>query len=1165
MSDLVIPHHTIASQHRAADPRASAWVSANAGAGKTKVLTDRVLRLLLAGSLPGRILCLTFTKAAAANMSIKIFERLGQWVAMDDKTLAAQLEELEGRKPSRADLRNARRLFARAIETPGGLKIETLHAFCERLLHLVPFEANVPARFNVLDENLAAELTERMVSSTLSDIIGGLAPQLTEAWTIVSELASGDGLRTVLQAAMRDRTLASEDGLLKMEQNLAVALKVDSLKTAQDLRQSILNTGIPRDRLSEIASTLLASSKATDRDRASDIQTFLTSLDNTAQAFESYHAIFFTLAGTPRSDRAFVTQSIDEYTRQELFDERDRLAGLSDNLKATEAFERTVALYRLAHHIRHRIEVEKTRCGALDFDDLVHKTLDVLSRSDAAWVLYKLDRGIDHVLVDEAQDTNPEQWQILRLITEDFTSGIGIEKQRDRTLFAVGDPKQSIYGFQGAAPHEFEASRVHWSRHVADAGMRFEDVRLTLSFRSVRAVLSAVDATFAVGENFKGLSFEAGASGTIHESARPHAPGQVILWPVEEPQEAEEPEAWVIPLDQPEETSPPVIIARRIARTVERWIERGDEDGRIWNAGDILVLVRKRGAAFEAVIRALKERGIPVAGQDRIDIGAHIAVQDLIAAGRAALLPEDDLTLATALKSPLVGLTEEELFRLAADRQELESLAAAINRHAENGDKAAVEAQINLAAWREVARDFGPFGFFATLLGHMEGRARLVARLGMEAGDAIDAFLTFAKNAESSETPSLLTFLNRFETASHSIKRDFESNRNEVRVMTVHGAKGLEAPVTILIDGGDVLGRDPALIPVSFKNTNVPVWTTKKMDCEITGIARSNLRSKGIEEHNRLLYVAMTRAKDKLLVAPFKTSSRNTIQPEAWSEMIRTGLERVPQNIKTQQEDFGTVTIWYEGDSRTQLPLQPPSVKEEALEPPYWLKTPVQPEPEPLPPLRPSNVLGAAEPPVIYPDPRKSSGSKTSGNRLKGAKARLKGTLTHALLERLPNIPEADRLTRATNYIAQQVPSWPETERSKLINDVLILLGTDELKPLFGATARAEVPITGTLLTSAGPLPVSGQVDRFVVLENQVLIADFKSSFRPPEHSQPVPQEYVAQLALYADLLTELYPQHTIKTFVIWTNGPVVREVSHDECAKALHDIKNSNTFDFSF
>ena len=562
--DLVIPDYTRQAQRRAADPRASAWVSANAGAGKTKVLTDRVVRLLLAGSLPGRILCLTFTKAAAANMAIRVFERLGRWVTLDEDSLIRELTELEGERPTRRQVRLARTLFARAVETPGGLKIDTIHAFCERLLHLVPFEANVPARFAVLDESQTDEMLVQATENAMADAASGDFPRLKDALDIISVDAVGEALTSALDAALRCKTfLHDPDGPARLRRELGL----QQAETPESVERAMLEGGIGPDAWPAVAQELLAG-KGTDRKRAESLLAAARA-DSHEEKLALYLSTFFTKEETPRKGSSFLTKDVGESLKEELLREQERLWRLMDRRKAARAVERTEALFTLAAEIHTRVEQAKMRLGALDFQDLIDKTLQLLNRGDAAWVLYKLDRGIDHVLIDEAQDTNPEQWEILRRITEDFTAGHGAGSRRVRTLFAVGDPKQSIYGFQGAAPQEFETTRRSWSQKVKDAKLHFEDVSLTMSFRSARAVLSAVDATFAVEAHFKGLSFEDKAVGTVHESARPHAPGLVELWPTETPADEEEPEAWVLPVDEPEQHSPPVVVARRIAQAVK--------------------------------------------------------------------------------------------------------------------------------------------------------------------------------------------------------------------------------------------------------------------------------------------------------------------------------------------------------------------------------------------------------------------------------------------------------------------------------------------------------------------------------------------------------------------------------------------------------------------
>jgi ATP-dependent helicase/nuclease subunit A len=710
----------------------------------------------------------------------------------------------------------------------------------------------------------------------------------------------------------------------------------------------------------------------------------------------------------------------------------------------------------------------------------------------------------------------------------------------------VGDPKQSIYGFQGAAPQEFETTRRSWSQKVREAELTFEDVSLTMSFRSGRAVLSAVDATFAVDRHFKGLSFEDKAVGTVHESARPHAPGLVELWPVETPADEVEPEAWVLPVDEPEQQSPPVVVARRIAQAVKCWTTKGDDMGRVWKAGDVLVLVRKRGAAFEAVIRALKEAGVPVAGADRLNIGEHIAVLDLVAAGRAALLPDDDLTLATALKSPLVGLTDDDLIRIAADRADDESLHAALSRHAEAGDAAATRGCEALWAWRDLARAHGPFGFFATLLGPRGGRSKLVARLGSEAGDAIDAFLCFAHQSEMTETPSLTVFLSRFESASHTIKRDLDSINNEVRVMTVHGAKGLEAPIVILIDGCEVLGRDPPLLQLQTKaGEKVPVWSPgKNSDSDMMAEARETLHAKGLEEHNRLLYVAMTRAKDRLVVAPYLTGRKDSPQ-EAWCEMIRHGLMAKTGGLELDQAPYGPVAIWRDGSPLARTLLAESDVAPlDAVDLPDWLTLPVRPEPEPLPPIRPSSALGAAD------------RMTRPGDGPYAPEARLRGTLVHALLERLPALSPEHRETMAQAFVKARAPRLQADLRESIIANALSVLNRADLKPLFGAGSRAEAPIAGRVLTRDGEIMVSGQIDRLAVLDTEILVADFKTTARSPKPGQPPPQAYVAQLALYRTLLQEIYPDKRIRTFLVWTSGPVIHELMEPELESALTLIK---------
>jgi len=1144
-ADLVIGASTRERQRRAADPGASVWVSANAGAGKTKVLTDRVIRLMLAGSPPSRILCLTFTKAAAAEMTMRVFKELGRWVTLDDVTLGEALVDLTGERATPALKARARRLFARAVETPGGLKIETIHAFCERILHLVPFEANVPVRFAVLDDRQSAELMAEARAAVLTEAASRepAFAAVAGALDVVASHLSGDALTQLVDGAVADARVPDDpDEIVSAAARLRAALGLGPGETSDDVRREITEAGLPMAEWPALATALAATGKATDVARGETL-TLAAQAPSLFGRHDHYWSVFFTEKGTPRKD--ITTKGAPASLRERLEAEQARLEPLGTRLLAAEAVERTAALFTFAGAVRAKMVELKRRLGALDFADLIAKTLDLLERGAAPWVLYKLDRGIDHVLVDEAQDTNLDQWRILRRLTEEFTAGEGRPVGAVRTIFAVGDPKQSIYSFQGADPRLFEESRRHWMGRHAAAGLRFADVRLDLSFRSAPVILGAVDNTFRVAAHYQGLSFDDAAIGTAHTSARPHATGHVEIWPTERPTEADpDPDAWSIPVDEPDRNLPAVTVAGRIADAVRAWTTSPDEaTGRTWRPGDILILARKRGPAFFACIRALKAAGIPVAGADRIDINEQIAVNDLVAAGQAALLPQNDLVLAAALKSPLVGLDDDDLTRIAADRREGESLAAALERCAE-GDPRARSGWDALALWRRLARAHGPFGFYATLLGPEGGRRRLVERLGGEAADAIDTFLCRAAAEETGpDTPSLTAFLHRFESAEHVIKRDPEAAGDEVRVMTVHGAKGLEAPLVVVLDGCDVRGPDPKLIavPVGGNGEPIPVWSPgATSDPPLVAEARAALRGRGLEEHNRLLYVALTRARDRLVLVPF-TNGNGDEPDEAWCRMVRAGFEAATHALVRTEMPYGPVDLWRAGQGGEKPATLAGSPAAIAL--PDWIGRPVDPEPEPAPPLRPSTALGAADRPTA----QRGGGARTR------ADARRHGALVHALIDHLAGSLPSEWESAAERYLGARAAALTPEERQSVLAHATRVLGHPELAPLFGPGSRGEVAIAGRIGPAGTERAVSGQIDRVVIGPDSIVVADFKTGSAPPDGS--VPASYLAQLAIYRTLLAETHPGLPVRALLVWTLGPRIVEPSASELDRALASV----------
>ncbi|MEN3289305.1 MAG: ATP-dependent helicase/nuclease subunit, partial [Bradyrhizobium sp.] len=744
-----IPNAVREAQTRASNPAASAFVSANAGSGKTHVLVQRVIRLLLDGVPPEKILCITFTKAAAANMAERVFSTLGHWVTLDDDALDEAIRQ-SGIPHPNAKLRSAaRKLFASALETPGGLKVQTIHALCTRLLQQFPFEANVPARFSVLDDRDQTEMMERANLKVMLDAARAPDSSIGRALQIAMASAADVTFKDVVREAClsRDHFMAWTDGAGHVDvaaTQLSQALGVAREDTLTEVERAIVDgPNLPRDEWRQIASQLDTGAK-TDQGQADRLRDALHF--SGSDQVDAYLRVFLTDKSEPRA--SIVTKGFIKTNPGlgALFEaDAGRLDRLIEKRRALVMRDRSQALLLIATSAAANYRREKEERGLLDYDDLIDKTLTMLNRVSAGWVHYKLDRGVDHVLIDEAQDTSPRQWEIVAHIISEFTAGAGAREGLMRTIFAVGDEKQSIFSFQGAAPHEFDARRRQLQKMFTDAGLTFDPVSFTYSFRSGAAILHSVDHVFRQPDIYRSIhSPDIGYP--IHNGLDDAGPSLVELWPLAERDEREDIEGWRAPFDGVAVTSPEVKLARRIQAEIKRLIRDGTmvgHDGaqRRLRYGDILILVRRRGNAFDAVIQALKHAGVPVAGADRLKLTEHIAIIDLMNLADALLLPQDDLALATVLKSPLFGLTDDDLFTLAWGRKG--SLREALAQHAAS-DERLQHALKRLQQCERRATEETPFAFYAWLLGGDGGRRRILARLGHEANDALDEFLELA-------------------------------------------------------------------------------------------------------------------------------------------------------------------------------------------------------------------------------------------------------------------------------------------------------------------------------------------------------------------------------------------------------------------------------------
>src|SRR5487761_547368 len=656
-----------ARQRLAADPKASAWVAASAGTGKTKVLTDRVLALLLAGSAPARILCLTFTKAAAAEMAIRVGTRLSDWATKSDAKLREDLASLTD-----PDLRDrARQLFARVLDAPGGMRIETIHAFCQSLLRRFPLEAGIPPHFQVMEERSTAEAMGHAVAQVLDRARDGKPKVLGAALDTVTQLVGESGFVELIGmlAAERERVAAARAaGDAQFEARLRARLGLQGRETADSIvRQACKDDAFAGDALRHAARILGQGVSAMDAEPSRATGRWLGRVGGRVYGFDAYCDVFFTQKGDRRTRLATkAALALDPSIAATLADEAERLEAARTRRDAARLVSSTAALLRLAGAVLDAYAADKAARALLDFDDLVLKAKDLLRRPGVApWVLFKLDGGIDHILIDEAQDTNPDQWDVVAALAEEFFAGEGA-RDTLRTVFAVGDPKQSIFSFQRADPAAFLAMQEHFRARVEAAAQNWRPLALELSFRSVAAVLQTVDAVFADQRVAAGVAF---AGATIrHEPYRIGAAGLVELWPPVGPEADEPPTPWDVPLSQARLKVPRARLADAIAATVKSWLDIGETleaSGRPMHAGDIQVLVRRRDPFVGALVRALKERDVPVAGVDRMVLADQLAVRDLVALAEFLLLPADDLTLATVLKGPLSGFDDDLLFELA--------------------------------------------------------------------------------------------------------------------------------------------------------------------------------------------------------------------------------------------------------------------------------------------------------------------------------------------------------------------------------------------------------------------------------------------------------------------------------------------------------------------
>ncbi len=1097
---------TTPQQLAAANPSHSVWVSANAGSGKTHVLVERVVRLLLSGADPASILCITYTKAAAAEMGERLFNRLGEWTSFSDENLSQALINMGEQGREKNLLNRARRLFTAALETPGGLKIQTIHAFCERLLHLFPVEAGLAPGFRVLDDRSAQELQDRATAAVLNSAEQGEGSALAKAFANLSDRLNKEQFDNLIRVFVSNLVKLGPD---------VTALDGDAYKVAlkQALQLDVLTTRdiaslhlITVDRANFVRHGMILKPYGVHGKLA--LPELMTQIAISENPLPTLLELFTTENGRKRRAASGLAskaaKTANPETEQFLIDQQSVFWQRLLLRNTHDIIECSADAFTLAKTIFSYIEDEKRRTGQYDFADLIKRAARLLSNRNATqWVLYKLDSGLTHILLDESQDTGRDQWQIVDALAQEFFAGDGIQHQRTRTLFVVGDQKQSIYSFQGADVTAYDGARQKYTQ----SSSLLSEENLEISYRSTKPVLDAVNAIFSVA----GLA----RAGIIAINEHPHVPtratqeGIVEIWPLLEFDDDAPPDPWVKPVDRPPQASPKRQLARGIALKIKSWLNLQNPrklsgSNRPVQADDILILFRRRNDIFRMVLAELRAAQVPVSGADRLSLLGSLIVKDLLMLLQALLLPQDDHALAVILKSPLVPkpFSEEELFAHCYDRKK--PLSHMIK--GENADW--------LASLRELAKDAGPHTLLSEVLGTR--RRAIMARLDVEAIEASDALLDYALDYEAQHGLSIFGFLRWFEATDTVLKREMEKGSGAVRLMTVHGAKGLEAPIVILADTAALpqsIASLPTIahVPPGAIAPGLPIWLSSesKPYDEILEEWKKAADQLQQAENMRLLYVAMTRAADELYITGV-APKKGDVKDDSWWRIITDNLG-VPTPDAALR--FGTADVWL-------LPNAPAMVSK--MEVPPWLDQVATFEK----PSLSSAVTGLSRGPKGY-----------------NAAAARHGRAVHKLLEELA---DATPQTRATLALARaERLGLTRAEASSLAKAI----SQENVAPFLGPESRGESDIAGTLGNGRS---VTGRLDRLKVNKEGIWLLDYKTD-RSVSESKP---EYLRQMSAYVHLLGEAFPGTPVTAALLWTRTGNLEILSHADLTAALREVE---------
>jgi ATP-dependent helicase/nuclease subunit A len=862
-----------AQQRLASDPSVNVYVSASAGTGKTKVLCDRVLRLMLNGSDIKNILCLTFTNSAASEMSERVLGRLKKWLFMSDEQLHKELQALIGVASSSDLLNKARGLYGKYLSCYQQIKIQTIHSLCNQILRKDP-------AYRDSVEIIDSSKKQKLIKDALDLVLESKDEEIRSAKKLLAEFYDYNALTGFFYEVLSNK--------IKFRKTLENPIDIYAL---YGVEKGLSLDALIDDFTNSIPPAVINCAKFLVGQGDKLGQQILDSLN--PFEFNKYKNCFFTLEGKPRAKLVPVAISRGfPNVRETLEPEVSRIQKVEDQKKAIVSSQFHDAFLKVMELAFANYEKLKSEERVVEYDDLLIRTIDLLKGGESAHILMQLDYVIDHLLVDEAQDLSPLQWELIKIISEEFFAGLGA-REENRTIFIVGDYKQSIYSFQGANPDVFLDIKTYFADKVKDALKEWREVDIITSFRSTQPVLEVVDKVFNNPEYRDGL----GGLGLIHHAPYRQGSGVVQVWPLAIKDAREEVDGWKIPSLEDELYDSKKFIAQKIADNIHSWISKGRlllGHNRVIEPKDILILLKKRSDVLYFLINEIKKKGIAISDADRFKIKDDIIIQDIVALLKFITLPQDDLNLASLLKSPFLGISEDELYQLCHNRES--SLWGVIQTK-----KMELTAQLDF--YIQLSKELDLESFCLAVI--EKNKPQFIKRFGSKASSIFNHFMDFIKEYIRSNTPSIQGLVHSLENSNADIQTELSQGENKVRVMTVHASKGLQAPIVILADTAstefvphtNLYWNDDQIYFSAYAEFDTPYLETVKQIKKV----------KEKQESLRLLYVAMTRAEDELYVTGWESKKQDDSWYSAISKMVKEELIQYAYAVKSNNDNVDNI------------------------------------------------------------------------------------------------------------------------------------------------------------------------------------------------------------------------------------------------------------------